>query len=542
MAKILFNADFVPMTYEEATFEALVINDDGKIAFTGNLDRARSLFEGAKEVDMDGKTVMPGFIDPHSHFMMTCQNFANADLTHCRSIPEMQKALREFAEKHHLKAGDVLQGNGYDHNALAEKRHPTCQELDAVSTDFPIVVTHASGHVGSASSLAYRMAGIDADFKDPEGGVIVRGTNGDPAGPWEELSAISLLKEKVIEPREHVDFDAIIDDMQDLYLSNGITTCQEGATMMPYADELFALAQAGRLKLDVVSYPLSGLGSNALTTIEKYSAFDGRNYIGHARIGGMKLVLDGSPQGRTAWMTKPYEVVQDGDDPSYCGYPQVSDEDVTACCQAAIDTGHQLLVHCNGDAAGDQFLRCYKTALSRSGNPSKNELRPVMIHCQTARRDQYEDMAQLGMIPSIFVSHVWYWGDVHLQNFGPERGARVSAVHDALDLGLKFNFHTDTPIVPCKLLHAVWCAVNRITKEGKRLAQNQCIGVFDALKGITINAAYEYFEEGLKGTLECGKLADLAVLDRNPLKVNPREIRDISVVETYKQGNSVWHA
>lgn len=310
--------------------------------------------------------------------------------------------------------------------------------------------------------------------------------------------------------------------------------------MAPFADVLFGLAEADRIKLDVVSYPVNGFGGTIEGICGKYGAYDGSEYHHHVRIGGHKLVLDGSPQGRTAWMSKPYEVVSEGDDPAYCAYPAFDDEVVYNGCKAAIDSNHQILVHCNGDAAGDQFLRCYERALAESENPNKMNLRPVMIHCQTARRDQYEKMAQLKMIPSIFASHIWFWGDVHQRNFGPERGPRISAVHDAMDMGLVFNFHTDTPIIPCDLLHGVWCAVNRMTKNGVVIGPEQRIDAFNALRGITINAAYEYFEEDRKGTLEPGKLADLAVLDRNPLKVDPMEIRDCVVVETIKEGETVW--
>ena len=182
----------------------------------------------------------------------------------------------------------------------------------------------------------------------------------------------------------------------------------------------------------------------------------------------------------------------------------------------------------------------YKQALAESDNPDKHKLRPVMIHCQTTRRDQYQEMAEINMIPSIFTSHIWYWGDVHLKNFGPKRGGRISAVRDALDAGLHYTFHTDTPVILPNMLETVWCAVNRITRDGVQLDEDQKVGVFDALKGITVNGAYEYGEEDRKGTLEPGKLADLAILDANPLKVDPMAIRDIKVLETVKEGETVY--
>ncbi|PJH58641.1 amidohydrolase, partial [Salmonella enterica subsp. enterica serovar Typhimurium] len=193
------------------------------------------------------------------------------------------------------------------------------------------------------------------------------------------------------------------------------------------------------------------------------------------------------------------------------------------------------LVHCNGDAASDQLLNMYSEALEESGNPNKGNLRPTMIHCQTIRNDQLDQMAELDMLPSIFVAHTYYWGDVHLKNLGEERGSRISPAKSALDRGLCFNLHQDSPVVKPLMLHTIWAAVNRITRNGVAIGPKERIGVYDALKAVTINAAYEYFEEDLKGTIEKGKLADLVVLDKNPLEVDPMAIKDIQVVRILKR-------
>ena len=217
-----------------------------------------------------------------------------------------------------------------------------------------------------------------------------------------------------------------------------------------------------------------------------------------------------------------------------------TDEDAIAFAKMAIDSNHQLLCHCNGDAAADQLLRVYEAARDASDNPEKMALRPVMIHAQTARTDQYEKMAEIGMIPSIFSSHVWYWGDAHLRNLGSVRGGRVSACGDAERAGLPFTLHTDTPVLRPNLLEAAWCAVNRITKVGVQLDEDQKVTPYEAMRAITYNGAYQYSEEADKGTLEEGKLADLVVLDRNPLAVDPREIRDIQVLATIKEGETLY--
>ena len=163
-----------------------------------------------------------------------------------------------------------------------------------------------------------------------------------------------------------------------------------------------------------------------------------------------------------------------------------------------------------------------------------------MIHAQTARTDQYEKMAAIGMIPSIFSSHIWYWGDAHLRNFGPVRGGRVSACGDAARAGLPFTLHTDTPVLRPNLLEAAWCAANRVTRDGVQLDEDQKVTVFEALRAITFNGAYQYGEEADKGTLEVGKLADMAVLDRDPLAIDPADLRDVTVLATVKEGAVVY--
>ena len=219
--------------------------------------------------------------------------------------------------------------------------------------------------------------------------------------------------------------------------------------------------------------------------------------------------------------------------------------------RGAVENGRQILAHCNGDAASGQYLAALEKAAAASPDkPDKPErvdklekiraLRPVMIHCQTVRDDQLDEMKELGVIPSIFVAHTWYWGDVHLKNLGPERGAHISPVRAALERGLVYNFHQDTPVLEPDMLQTVWCAANRVTRGGQPIGQDQCVGVYDALKGVTCNAAYAYHEEERKGTLEEGKLADLVILDRNPLKTDKRKIRDIQVLETVKEGETLY--
>ena len=537
MGKLFCNATFVPLTDEDARADALLVDDEGRIAFVGPLEEARERAGGAEEVDLGGAAVLPGLVDPHSHFTGALQYLLYADLSACTSFAEITETLKAFAAENNIGPDGVIMGNGYDQNNLVEQRHPDKSVLNAVSTDVPVLITHVSNHMGVANDRLLELAGITPMTPDPEGGRYGRmdGT-GDLDGYAEEPAAMNPFY-AVTTPRLGLDFNAMIGDMQRIYLEHGVTTCQDGATAPDMAAVLAGLAKAGLLQMDIVAYPM--WGTDVMATLAANPEYDSQDYHGHFRFGGLKMFLDGSPQGLTAWMTEPYAEGPDGER-DWVAYGTMTDEDAAAFAKIAIDSNHQLLCHCNGDAAADQLLRVYEAARDASGNPGKAALRPVMIHAQTARTDQYEKMAAIGMIPSIFSSHIWYWGDAHLRNLGPVRGGRVSACGDAARSGIPFTLHTDTPVLRPNLLEAAWCAVNRVTKAGAQLDEDQKVTPYEAMRAITFNGAYQYGEEDLKGTLEAGKLADLVVLDRNPLAVDPREIRDIKVLATIKEGETLY--
>ena len=163
-----------------------------------------------------------------------------------------------------------------------------------------------------------------------------------------------------------------------------------------------------------------------------------------------------------------------------------------------------------------------------------------MIHAQLLQPEQLADMAKLNLIASFFIAHIYHWGDTHIQNFGMERASQISPVGTAIQEGVTYTFHQDTPVIAPNMMDTIWCAVNRKTRNGIELGEEQKISVYDALKAITIHGAYQYFEEDKKGSIREGKLADLVILDQNPLKVNPMDLRDIQVVCTIKNGDILF--
>lgn len=538
MQTLYYNGDIITMENEADHPEAVLV-DNGLIAAVGDYEAlAAKASADCTKVDLAGKTLMPSFIDGHGHIVMASAQYGTkVDLEGTKNFDEIVERLKNFIEENQIPAGQPVAGYAYDHNFLEEGTHPDKKVLDRASAVHPIVIAHTSGHIGCANSLALERAGINENTPDPQGGSIDRypGTN-EPSGYLEEAA---IMMANAANEVVNTDPEGLLAKVQDLYAANGVTTAQDGAT----AGEALALMRKtgddGRLKIDLVAYPMPmGLnGQDELTPVMEANADIISTYKNHVKIGGYKILLDGSPQGRTAWMSEPYEGSED-----YCGYPWLTDEQVHTYIKRAIDDNQQLLTHCNGDAASQQLLDIYEEELAASDNPNKNNLRPVMIHCQTVRDDQLDRMQKIAMLPSIFVAHTYYWGDVHLKNFGDRRGRRVSPVKSALDRGLIYNFHTDTPVRLPLMLHSVWAAVNRITVGGQEIGPEQRIGVYDALKGITINAAYAYFEEDSKGSIKEGKRADLVILDQNPLKVDKMAIRDIKVLETIKDGETIYKA
>lgn len=531
--QIYYNGTILTMEAENHTVEALLA-DQGKIVCTGSLEDVKKTADHTVVyVDLKGCTLMPAFIDGHGHIPLVAQMSTAVDLGQCKDHEQIIEALRSHMEKNHLGTDDVLWGYNYDHNFLPGEKHPVKEYLNQVSATIPIYVLHASAHMGCVNDAALAMAGITKDTPDPEGGIIGREEGSrEPNGYLEENGMNAL--QAVFMPKVKFDLNQSMEMAQNLYLSYGITTVQDGAASEQTVQMIRRFADEGLLKIDVISYPLIDKGGRDV--FKNHQDCDNK-YVNHYKLGGYKVVLDGSPQGKSAWLTKPYEN-SDG----YCAYSWYPDEKVEGFMKIALDDDRQILVHCNGDAAGDQFLNAYKKALAESDKSVKDELRPVMIHCQMARADQLDEMVKLQMIPSIFVGHVNYWGDVHYKNLGPERAANISPCRWAFERGMIVNFHQDTPVTNPDMLHSVWTAVNRITRNGNLLGEDQKCSVYEALKAATVNAAYAYFEEDIKGSLSKGKLADFVILDKNPMEVPAMEIKDIKVLQTIKEGKVVFQA
>ncbi len=492
---------------------------------------------GTEVTELGERALLPGFIDGHGHIAKVAASFGFANLAGppvgaVTTMDELVAELRRFATEQGKQPGDWIVGRGYDNAFLAEGRHPTRDDLDRVSREHPIYLQHISGHLSVANSLALEMAGISAETDDPPGGVIRRREGSpEPNGVLEE-AAMGPFGAGLIPPPSPEAEAAQLAAAQQLYASFGLTTAQEGAMWPTEQAMLEAAANEGRLTLDIVGYAFWAQARQML------AGKAAGPYAGRFKLGGMKLMLDGSPQGKTAWLTKPYHVIPEGQPADYCGYPAMPDDRAAGLCAMAYREGWQVIAHCNGDAAAAQYLQAI--AAAEAGAPGSDR-RPVMIHAQTVRDDQLDRMAELGILPSFFASHVYYWGDYHRDSvLGEERARRISPMRSARNRGLRLNLHNDSPVVPPDVMRLVWSAVERRTRTGRELGPEQALSVEEALQAVTIDAAYAHFEEDRKGSISAGKLADLVVLEADPGHAAAQDLAGIRVLETIKDGVTVF--
>ena len=482
--------------------------------------------------------MFPGFIDGHAHFAAFPGQSIGAQIlpppdAGAKNIKTLVQIMKNWATPENIELTGWIFGMGFDDSVLEEKRFPTKADLDQVSTVYPVMAIHISGHFAVVNSKGLELLNITSKSVDPEGGIIRRisGTQ-EPNGVLEELAAIPLMP-TVLSPKSEAALNKFLLSGQDMALSYGYTTVQEGRAMKNSHLFLEHAANTNLLKLDVVSYVDYSI-ADSLMTSKWYS----KTYKNHYRIAGVKLTLDGSPQGRTAWITHPYLIPPDGAKKGYLGYPAIpNDEDVKKIYDDAFKNNWQIMTHANGDAAIDQMIRTLG-AVERN-YPNKHR-RDVLIHGQYVREDQLDSLKNLNVIASLFPLHTFYWGDWHKQLIGDALGNFISPTKTALNKGLKLTIHTDAPVALPNLMRLIWTATNRTSRSGEIIGKNERLTPYEALKCITDWSAYQHYEEHTKGTLEVGKLADLVILDANPLKVALDNIKDINVVETIKEGVSVY--
>lgn len=543
------NANVLTVNANNDKAEAVLLEADRIIA-VGSTKEITSLIKGhyararVRVHDLVGKTLMPGIIDAHSHFPGSGVYRVAADLNappigNVQNVDQMLDVLRQLdAEKSRRNNHDQwLFGLGYDNTQMTEARHPLRQELDAVSTQRPIFILHSSGHMGVANTAALRELGIDASSVAPDGGAYVKNEQGQLTGLILETAVSPFLQEATsFSLREQL---RIVKTAARDYAAQGVTSAQNGGADKRHVEGLYWASKLGVVPQRLVVWPLhKALSDEELRGLrgKKSHKFE---------VGAIKLVADGSIQGYTAYLTQPYHqppqtaAIQPhsafGKD--VYGAPVIDREFLSILVKSYLQRGQQLAIHGNGDASIDDILFAIEQALLAF---PRTDPRTVLVHAQMARKDQLRKMRELGITPSFFSAHTYYWGDRHQSIFiGPERAAGISPAKSAQRTGLRFSIHLDTPVVPMQPMRLLWSAVNRRSFDGRVIGRRERISREQAIRAITIDAAYQVFKETQIGSIEVGKLADLVVLDQDPSHADT-DLLSIKVQNTYVGGVEIY--
>ncbi|RPH43938.1 MAG: amidohydrolase, partial [Burkholderiales bacterium] len=492
-------------------------------------------------IDLKGRTLLPGFVDAHGHLVVGGMQALSANLLappdgSVTDIPSLLQTVREWVEanKEAVAQTGLIIGFGYDPATLKEQRHPTRDELDTISTEHAVMLVHQSAHFGAVNSRALEIAGLTAATPDPAGGVIRRRAGSqEPDGVLEELAFASLAF-KLLPSIGPNGLQIFAREGAKLWARYGYTTAEEGKAVPGVAKALKSIADEGGFAIDVVAY------SDVLADRDFIKANRSDTYSNRFRVAGAKLTIDGAPQGFTAWRDRPYYKPVGAFPPGYSGYPSATAEQVMGAVQWASENGVQIISHANGERASDLLIAAHTAAQARF--PTASRLRPVLIHGQFMREDQVDSYKRLGVIPSLFPMHTFYWGDWHLdKTVGPVDGANISPTGWVRQRGMRFTSHHDAPVAFPDSMRVLDATVTRQSRgTGRIVGPHQRVDVITALKSMTLWAAYQKFEEKSKGSLEVGKLADLVILSDDPTAVAPATIDRIKVTETIKEGVTIF--
>ncbi len=532
---IFTGGNIVTVNDAQPTAEAVAVKA-GKILAVGTRADVERAHKGPQTqvVDLNGRTMIPGLMDSHVHVAQLGTQAVGANLLaapdgDANTIEDIIRKLQEFAKGPDVKRTGWIFGMGYDDSLLG--RHPTRDDLDKVSTELPVIAVHISGHFSAVNSVALKLIGYSAASKDPVGGVIRRRPGSrEPLGVNEEMAHFAYAF-GAVSPKSQDDKDYFLKRGLDLAKSFGFTTAIEGRAQKANHDALVDAAKRGLIDIDVISY-IDYADRKILDT--DYSA----TYQNHYRAAGMKITLDGSAPGRTAWRTIPYLLPPPGEKADYKAYGAIPD---TAELAVVVDEAYAKKwpthIHANGDAAVDQLIAAVKPAVEKYGPADR---RTVMIHGVLMRKDQLPVLKELQVMPSLFPMHTFYWGDWYDQIIGPELAQQIAPIGTALRLGMEPTSHSDAPVALPNLMQVMWATVNRVSRSGQVMGADEKLTPIDALKAITLWSARQSFEDKTKGSIEVGKLADFAILDQNPITVDPMTINRIQVMETIKEGKSVY--
>jgi predicted amidohydrolase YtcJ len=499
-----------------------------------------SQVNNCKVIDLQGATLIPGFIDTHNHILMHALNMNKIDC----STPA-NKSIKDILNKIQARSESVptskwIEGYGYDDTLLEEMRHPTRAELDEAAPNHPVFLNHVSGHLVAVNSKALELADIDESVKDTKKGQFGRDRDGKLNGVLYEKGATQPIEDVIPVPSEET-IMSLIKKAADEYLAQGITTNTDaGVGLVLGEKDIDIHLNAAKQRVNPMRTQLM-IMHNLLRKDGVYAGYNAEQLDkelqnksdGFAFLDSAKMFQDGSIQGLTGALREPYHNA-----PDVVG-ETIHEQDVFE--EEILDLhkrGFRIAIHGNGDRAIGSIIDAYENAIRKA--PRGNHLHRIE-HLQTATTADLDKMKKLDIAGSIFINHVYYWGDRHKNIFlGEERARRINPLADIAERDILFTLHSDCPITPISPLFSIWAAVNRLTRDGKVLGPEQRIDVVSSLKSMTIYGAELIDKADSLGSIECGKKADFAVLDKNPLEISPNELKDINVLATYIGGEKVY--
>lgn len=527
----------ITMDGETPNMAESVVERDGKIAFVGpEADARAAAGKDAQVRDLKGATLLPGFVDAHSHFAIGLQTAGGLDLADpatgdTASVAKLLAAVKRYGAK--VPKGGWVVVWRYDDAGLAERRHVTRAELDSILPDRKVVLLHISLHGLVANSAALKAAKLSDGMKPPIGGVMPSDAKGRLTGLLFEKA---MLPMSLVLPQPSNEARlAALDGVQMRYAREGFTWAQDGATNPVDLAFLTSPAAQQILKIDLALLPFAMTGIEVM--LDNPAMAPGAHF-GRVKLQGIKFTLDGSPQARTAFFTRDYALGSpDGQHPWH-GQPVTTDAAFQTLARKVHERGWQIFVHANGDAAIDMAIRGFDAL----GIKAADDRRPIVIHSQFMRPDQIPAYARIGVGPSYFSNHTYYFADTHRRNFPNEVVDFISPFTASRAAGLIPSNHSDYPVTPLDTRAQLWSAMARTSRTGVVSGESQREDAWHALQALTTGPAWQVFEENQRGRIKSGLLADFVVLDRNPLTTPVDDIRAIRVLETVKEGKTIWRA
>lgn len=538
MERILMNGHFVTMDPQRPKAEAVALSK-GKIVALGSREEVMTLKTRDTEVvDLRGKTVVPGFNDSHLHLLSFGMSLERFECSTFRSIDQLVEGGRLHLENHQIPAGQWLLGRGWNSLTLEEGRDLTRHDLDRISTRHPIFLTRICGHIAAANTKALEMAGINRETPHPAGGHIDLDQEGNPLGLFRE-NARSLIQAVIPVPSPD-QIKAMLLRAGKVCAGYGITSVQSDDFEALSGKDFHQVIQAYQALVTEGNLPIRVYEQCLLPDMDQLNAFleaGWRTGVGdeYFKIGPLKLLTDGSLGARTALLSEPY-----ADDPGNCGIAVFSQEELDRLVVRAHQAGMQVALHAIGDAA---MTMCFKSFEAAQQHHYKKNPRFGIIHLQITTEALLKRFAKTGVIA--YAEPVCLGNDLHMveQRLGKERAEKTYQYRRLVDDGVPVCLSSDSPVDSINPMISLHAAVTRQDEQGFPAGgwlPRQKLTVDQALRAMTLGSAYASFEEKLKGSIEPGKVADLAVLSEDPFRVPAEELQHITVEMTFMNGKMVY--